>query len=123
MPKIGNLAELRKIKESASDEIAARNEGKTRVIVGLGTCGISAGARTVMQAIMEELRRRSLPGVTVETTGCIGMCQNEPMVDVIRDGASRISYGKVKPSDAARIVTEHIVNGQIVQDLVVGQVW
>ncbi|MDR1874802.1 MAG: (2Fe-2S) ferredoxin domain-containing protein [Synergistaceae bacterium] len=121
MPKITSLADLRKIKESASDQTAARSEGKTRVIVGLGTCGIAAGARVVMQALMEELQKRSLLSVSVETTGCIGMCQNEPLVDVIRDGASRITYGRVKPEDAARIVVDHIVNGQIVQDLVIGR--
>ena len=121
MPKITNLADLRKIKETAADQTAARSEGRTRVIVGLGTCGIAAGARAVMQALMEELQKRSLSSVTVETTGCIGMCQSEPLVDVIREGNSRITYGRVKPSDAARIVTDHIVNGQIVQDLLIGR--
>ena len=121
MAKIGSLADLRKIKESASDQTAARSEGRTRVIIGLGTCGIAAGARAVMQALMEELQKRSISGVTVETTGCIGMCQSEPLIDVIREGASRITYGRVKPSDAARIVADHIVNGQIVQDLVIGR--
>ena len=117
MAKIESLADLRKIKESAAARMAARGEGKTRVIVGLDTCGIAAGARLVMQAIMEELQKQSLPGVTVETTGCIGMCRSEPLVDVIREGAPRITYGRVKPSDAARIVADHIVNGQSVQEL------
>ena len=121
MPKITNLADLRKIKETAADQTAARSEGRTRVIVGLGTCGIAAGARAVMQALMEELQKRSLSDVTVETTGCIGMCQEEPLVDVIREGSSRITYGRVKPVDAARIVVDHIVNGQIVQDLLIGR--
>ncbi|MDR3231561.1 MAG: (2Fe-2S) ferredoxin domain-containing protein [Synergistaceae bacterium] len=121
MPKVTSLADLRKIKEAASDQTAARSEGRTRIIVGLGTCGIAAGARTVMQALMEELQKRSLNSVSVETTGCIGMCQNEPLVDVIREGTSRITYGRVKPSDAARIVVDHIVNGQIVQDIVIGR--
>jgi NADP-reducing hydrogenase subunit HndB len=120
MPKIGSLADLRKIKESATDQTAARSEGKTRIIVGLGTCGIAAGARSVMQALMEALQKRSRNDVSVETTGCIGMCQNEPLVDVIKDG-TRITYGRVKPVDAARIVADHIVNGQIVQDLVIGR--
>lgn len=121
MAKISSLADLRKIKESAADQTAARSEGRTRIIVGLGTCGIAAGAREVMQALMEELQKRSLGSVTVETTGCIGMCQQEPLVDVIREGTSRITYGRVKPSDSARIVVDHIVNGQIVQDLVIGR--
>ena len=119
MPKIGNLAELRRIKETAAYRIAARSEGRTRVIVGLGTCGIAAGARDTMLAFMEELQKQSLIGVTVETTDCVGMCQSEPLVDVIRDDAPRVMYGRVKPSDAARIVADHIVNGRIVQDLLV----
>jgi len=121
VPKITNLADLRKIKETAADQTSARSEGRTRVIVGLGTCGIAAGARTVMQALMEELQKRSLSEVTVETTGCIGMCQSEPLVDVIRAGSSRITYGRVKPEDAARIVADHIVNDRIVQDLLIGR--
>ena len=121
MAKIGNLADLRKIKESAADQTAARSSGRTRVIVGLGTCGISAGARGVMQAFMEELQKRSLASVTVETTGCIGMCRNEPLVDVIREGAPRVTYGRLKPSDAARVIDEYIIKGQIVKDLVIAQ--
>ena len=122
MAKIGSLADLRKIKESAADQTAARSRGRTRVIVGLGTCGIAAGARSVMLAFMEELQKRSLPDVTVETTGCIGMCKCEPLVDVIREGASRITYGRLKPSDAARVIDDYIINGQIVQELVIGQI-
>ena len=121
MAKIGNLADLRKIKESALVRLAARSEGKTCVMVGLGTCGIAAGARLVMQAFMEELRKRSLNDVTVETIGCAGMCGNEPLVDVVREGAPRISYGRVKPSDVARIVADHIVDGKVVQDLLIEQ--
>lgn len=121
MAKITNLSELRKIKEAASDQTSARSEGRTRVIVGLGTCGIAAGARNVMQAIMEELQKRGLKEVSVETTGCIGMCEKEPLVDIIREGQSRITYGHVKPEDAARIVSGPVVNGTVVEDLLVGR--
>jgi NADP-reducing hydrogenase subunit HndB len=121
MVKITNLADLRKIKETASDQTSARSEKRTRVIVGLGTCGIAAGARKVMQALMEELQKRGIKDVSIETTGCIGMCQKEPLVDVIREGQPRISYGPVKVEDAARIVSNHIVNGNIIEDILVGQ--
>jgi NADP-reducing hydrogenase subunit HndB len=121
MAKITNLADLRKIKESASDQTSARSEGRTRVIVGLGTCGIAAGARNVMQAIMKELQIRGIKDVTVETTGCIGMCQKEPLIDIIREGEPRITYGSVKVEDAARIVSSHIVNGNILPDILVGR--
>ena len=121
MPKITNLADLRKIKESASDQTSARSEGRTRVIVGLGTCGIAAGARSVMQAIMEELQKRGIKDVSIETTGCIGMCQKEPLVDIIREGQPRITYGPVKVEDASRLVSSHIVNGSILEDILVGR--
>ena len=121
MAKITNLNDLRKIKEAASDQTSARSEGRTRIIVGLGTCGIAAGARNVMKAIIEELQKRGVKDVSVETTGCIGMCQKEPLVDVIREGQSRITYGPVKVEDASRIVSNHIVNGNIIEDILVGR--
>ncbi len=121
MPKITSLEDLRKIKEQAKDLTSARSGGKTRIIVGMGTCGIAAGARDVMTAILAELDKRGLKEVTVETTGCIGMCQKEPLVDVIRPGEPRITYGNVEPKDAARIVVEHLVNGNVVEDKVVGR--
>jgi len=121
LPKITSLEDLRKIKEQAKDLTSARSGGKTRIIVGMGTCGIAAGARDVMTAILAELDKRGLKEVTVETTGCIGMCQKEPLVDVIRPGEPRITYGNVEPKDAARIVAEHLVNGNVVEDKVVGR--
>jgi NADP-reducing hydrogenase subunit HndB len=87
----------------------------------MGTCGIAAGARDVMTAILAELDKRGLKDVTVEKTGCIGMCQKEPLVDIIRPGEPRITYGNVEPKDVARIVAEHLVNGNVVEDKVVGR--
>jgi NADP-reducing hydrogenase subunit HndB len=121
MPKITSLEDLKRIKETARDQTSARSEGKTRIIVGLGTCGIAAGGRAVMQAVLDELAKRGLRDVSVETTGCIGMCQNEPLLDVIRPGEGRITYGNVKPEDVPRIVGEHLVNGRIVEDRVIGR--
>ncbi|MGC9490469.1 MAG: (2Fe-2S) ferredoxin domain-containing protein [Thermovirgaceae bacterium] len=121
MPKITSLEDLRKIKEQAKDLTSARSGGKTRIIVGMGTCGIAAGARDVMTAILAELDKRGLKDVTVETTGCIGMCQKEPLVDIIRPGEPRITYGNVEPKDVARIVAEHLVNGNVVEDKVIGR--
>jgi NADP-reducing hydrogenase subunit HndB len=121
MPKIRNLEDLRKIKESAKDLTAARSGGRTRIIVGMGTCGIAAGAREVMTAILAELEKRGIKDVAVETTGCIGMCQFEPLVDVIRPGEPRITYGNVSPEDVPRIVAEHLINGNVVADKVIGR--
>jgi NADP-reducing hydrogenase subunit HndB len=121
MPKITSLDDLRKIKENASDLTAARSQGKTRIIIGMGTCGIAAGAREIMQNVLVELEKRGLKGVSVETTGCIGMCQQEPLLDVIRPGEPRITYGRLTVADVPRIVAEHVVNGNIVEDRVIGR--
>jgi NADP-reducing hydrogenase subunit HndB len=121
LEKIRSLEDLRRIKEQSKDLTAARSGGKTRIIVGMGTCGIAAGAREVMTVILEELDKKGLKEVAVETTGCIGMCQKEPLVDVIRPGEPRITYGDVGPDDVVRIITEHLVNGRIVEDKVIGQ--
>jgi NADP-reducing hydrogenase subunit HndB len=121
LPRIKSLEDLKKIKENAKDLTSARSEGKTRVVIGMGTCGIAAGARKVMDAVLAELDKRGLHDVTVETTGCIGMCQQEPLLDVIRAGQGRITYGKVEPEDVPRIIADHVVNGTIVQDKVIGR--
>ncbi len=121
MPKIRNLEDLRKIRESAKDLTAARSGGRTHIIVGMGTCGIAAGAREVMTAILAELEKRGIKDVAVETTGCIGMCQFEPLVDVIRPGEPRITYGNVSPEDVPRIIAEHLINGNVVADKVIGR--
>lgn len=121
MAKITSLDDLRKIKENASDLTAARSQGRTRVIVGMGTCGIAAGAREIMQAMLAELDKRGLSDVSVETTGCIGMCQQEPLLDIIRPGEPRITYGRLTVADVARLVAEHLVNGNVVEDKVIGR--
>jgi NADP-reducing hydrogenase subunit HndB len=87
----------------------------------MGTCGIAAGAREIMNEIMKELQKRGIKDVSVQTTGCIGMCQKEPLVDVIISGKERITYGNVSREDVQRIIAEHVVNGRIVEDLAVGR--
>jgi NADP-reducing hydrogenase subunit HndB len=119
--QIKSLDDLRKIKENAKREASARHESGTQVIVGMGTCGIAAGARVVMTAIMDELARRGIKNVSVLQTGCIGMCQKEPLVDIVRPGEPRVTYGNVKPDDVPRIISEHLVNGRVVSDLVVAK--
>jgi NADP-reducing hydrogenase subunit HndB len=117
--KIRSLAELKKIKEAASAQAKTRAKGKTRVVVKLGTCGLAADARTVVQALTDEVQKYDLDDVVVETEECSSPCQGAPFVDIILNGAPRVTYGRVKPSQAVRIVDEHIVNGQIVRDLVI----
>ncbi|KRT34852.1 MAG: (2Fe-2S) ferredoxin domain-containing protein [Acetomicrobium sp.] len=121
MPKIKNLDDLRKIKEESKDLTSARSGGKKKIIVGMGTCGIAAGAREVLTAILTELDKRGIKDVAVETTGCIGMCQYEPLVDIIRPGEPRVTYGNIKPEDVSRIIAEHMINGNIVWEKVIGR--
>ena len=121
MPKINNLEELRKLRDKSISETAARKEGKFRVIIGLGTCGIAAGGRKIMEAAMEEIAKRGLKDVSVETTGCIGMCQNEPLMDIVRPGEPRVTYGNLKPEDVPRIIADHLVNGNVVEEKVIGR--
>jgi NADP-reducing hydrogenase subunit HndB len=87
----------------------------------MGTCGIAAGAREVMQAVLAELDKRGLKDGSVETTGCIGMCQQEPLLDIIRPGEPRITYGNLSAADVPRIVAEHLVTGNVVEEKVIGR--
>ena len=105
-------------------QVDLRNEAhaSTRVVVGMATCGIAAGARPVLNAFTEEIARRNLKGVTVSQTGCIGMCQYEPIVEVFVPGKEKVTYVQVSPEKAARIVADHIVNGNVVAEYTVGSI-
>ncbi|MCD8198817.1 MAG: (2Fe-2S) ferredoxin domain-containing protein [Phascolarctobacterium sp.] len=116
------LADLHALRDKLKADIKLRKDEGTIIIVGMGTCGIAAGAREVMSAILDELAARKLNDVQVRQTGCIGMCEKEVLVDVIRPGEPRITYGKVKPEDVKKIIADHVVNGRIVEDLVVGKI-
>ena len=118
-----SLAELEAIRKATISRINVRTEEKgetTRVVVGMATCGIAAGARPVMLAFMDEIQKRQLPHVTVSQTGCVGMCRLEPMVDIIVPGKEKVTYVHVKPEMVPRIVAEHIVNGRPVQEYTIG---
>jgi NADP-reducing hydrogenase subunit HndB len=117
--RIRSLAELRKIKEAASAQGKMRTKGKTRVVVKLGTCGLAAEARTVVEALTEEVQKRELDDVVVEMKDCSRLCRGAPFVDIIRHDAPRVTYAHMKPSHAFRVVDEHIVNGKVVRDLAV----
>ena len=118
-----SLAELEAIRKATISRINVRTEEKgetTRVVIGMATCGIAAGARPVMLAFMDEIQKRQLAHVTVSQTGCVGMCRLEPMVDVIVPGHEKVTYVHVKPDMVPRIVAEHIVNGRPVQEFTIG---
>ncbi len=116
-----SLEELRELRAELEKEISARNsEGKPKIIIGMGTCGIAAGARDILQAVTQELRKRNLDVITTQT-GCIGMCEQEPLMDVQLPGQDRITYGKLTARDVERIVVEHLINGNVVAELAVAR--
>ena len=119
-----SLAELNAIRDKAKAAMNVRedNEDVTRVLVGMATCGIAAGAKPVLNALVEEIARRNLQHVTVSQTGCIGMCQYEPIVEVLEPGKEKVTYVKVSPDKVARIVSEHLVNGNPVAEFTVGAI-
>ena len=98
----------------------SRDPADTRIIVGLGTCGIAAGAREVMQAILKELHERRIEA-HVETVGCIGLCAREPLVDIEQAGQPRVSYGNMTPEKVPRLIEEHLTQGRVVEEWVVGR--
>lgn len=116
-----SIAELQAIREKARERMAVRDGSHdgTRVVVGMATCGIAAGARPVLNAFVDEIAKRHLEHVAVVQTGCIGMCQFEPIVEVLAPGKEKVTYGKVTPEMVAKIVTDHLVNGNPVAEYTV----
>ena len=119
-----SIAELEAIRQKTLERVAYRKDADEdiRVVVGMATCGIAAGARPVMLAFMDEIKKRNLNNVTVSQTGCIGMCRLEPMVDVFMPGKEKVTYVKLNADMVPRIVTEHIVNGNPVAEYTIGAV-
>ena len=109
--------ELQALRERAKAAIAVRDsQGGPRVVIAMGTCGIGAGAREVLSALLEELAARGLNDVTVSQTGCKGLCDKEPVVEVHMPEMPTVTYGLVTPQIMRRIVADQIVNGQIVTE-------
>ena len=118
-----SLAELQAIREKTLNRINLRKEDEnaaTRVVIGMATCGIAAGARPVMLSFMDEIQKRGLQHVTVSQTGCVGMCRLEPMVDVYVPGQEKVTYVHMTPEKVGRVVAEHIVNGRPVTEYTIG---
>ncbi len=118
------LEELLAIKAKAQANITTREtkdgaEDITRIVVGMATCGIAAGARPVLNGFVDEIAKRNLQHVTVSQTGCIGMCQYEPIVEVFAPGKEKVTYIKMTPEKIARVVADHIVNGNPVTEYTV----
>jgi len=120
MARLKNVEELKKLRTEALKDIMVRTQTGTRIIVGMGTCGIAAGAREVMNAILKELEARKIEA-HVETVGCVGMCAKEPLVDIDQAGKSRIRYANIAPENVPRLIEEHLVKGNVIQEWAIGR--
>lgn len=111
-----SLEELRAIREKMQGNIGFRSENSndTRVVVGMATCGIASGARPVLTTLSDEVQKRQLEHVKVSQTGCIGLCQYEPIVEIYEPGKEKVTYVKVNPEKALDILEQHVIRGQVI---------
>ena len=117
-----SLAELQAIKDKMKDRVVLREgTGDIRVVVGMATCGIAAGARPVLNAFVEGVNKEGLEdSVSVTQTGCIGICQYEPVVEIFEAGKEKVTYVKMTPEKAKEVVEKHLKGGQIVTEYTIG---
>ena len=113
-----SLEELKAIRERMQGQVGVRSadSSDTRVVVGMATCGIASGARPVLNTLVSEVNEKKLENVTVTQTGCIGLCQFEPIVEVYEPGQEKVTYIKVNPEKAKEIVEKHLIKGQKVEE-------
>ncbi|MBQ8944890.1 MAG: (2Fe-2S) ferredoxin domain-containing protein [Clostridia bacterium] len=117
-----SLAELQAIKDKMKNKVVLREgTGEIRVVVGMATCGIAAGARPVLNAFVEGVNKEDLSDkVTVSQTGCIGICQYEPVVEVFEAGKEKVTYVKMNAEKAAEVIESHLKNGNVVEKYTIG---
>lgn len=117
-----SLAELAELREKMKSEVSMRHDATddTRVLVGMATCGIAAGARPVLAAFVEEVNKRQVKNIMVTQTGCIGICKLEPVVEIVIPGQEKVTYVKMTAEKAKRVVAEHLVNGKVVTEYTIG---
>lgn len=114
-----SLEELKKIKEKKSAEANLRQEAgdKTRVLVGMATCGIASGARPVLTTLFDEVQKRGAADkIMVTQTGCIGLCQYEPIVEVMEPGKPKVTYIHMSPEKAVEVVNRHLLGGHVITE-------
>jgi len=119
-----SLEELKAIREKVQGTIGMRYEGEeqVRVVVGMATCGIASGARPVLSALATEIQKQNLGHINVTQTGCIGLCEYEPVVEVIEPGKDKVTYVKMTPEKALEVLEMHLKGGQVVTKYTVGAV-
>ncbi len=119
-----SLEELMALRDAAKLNMTTRDGSTeaTRIVVGMATCGIAAGARPVMNKFVEEITKRNIQHVTVAQTGCIGMCQYEPIAEVLVPGQEKVTYVQLNEEKVAKIIVDHIVNGKPVAEYTIGAI-
>lgn len=117
-----SLEELRAIREKMQGKVGVRaeSEDQTRVIVGMATCGIASGARPVLTALSDAVQEQSLSNINVTQTGCIGLCQYEPIIEVMEPGKEKVTYVKMTPEKAMEVLRMHLLDGQVVTKYTLG---
>jgi len=121
MTRLENCEELRKMRTAVRKNQKIRADTRTKIVIGMGTCGVAAGAQETRDAVVEQLQKRGMD-VDVATVGCIGMCSKEPLVDIQQAGMPRITYCNVHPDMVPRLIDEHLLEGSVVEEWVMGRV-
>ena len=119
-----SLEELKAIREKMQGQVGVRaeNENGTRVVVGMATCGIASGARPVLNELVKQVNDRKLSDVAVTQTGCIGLCQYEPIVEVYKPGEEKVTYVKMTADKAVEVLEKHVLGGTVVEDYTLNKI-
>jgi len=120
MPKLRSLKELDSLREELQKDVVMRTHLETRIIVGMGSCSISTGSREVLDAIMKELAKKGIVA-DVKTVGCIGMCEKEPLVNIVQGDEPMVTYAHVTPQMVPRMIEEHLIQGKVIQEWVLAR--
>ncbi len=117
-----SLAELKALRDKMQNTVNLREntEGDKRIVVGMATCGIAAGARPVLSAFVDKVAEKKIQNITVTQTGCIGICQYEPVVEVYENGKDKVTYVKMTAEKAAEVIEKHIIGGNVVTEYTIG---
>ena len=118
-----SLEELKAIREMMQGQMGLRNEShnRTRIVVGMATCGIASGARPVLNALSDAVQTKGLTNVAVVQTGCIGLCQYEPIIEVLEPDKEKVTYVKMTAEKALEVIDQHIIRGQVIKKYTISE--
>ena len=119
-----SLEELKALRDKMQGSVTLRNESEanTRVVVGMATCGIASGARPVLTALSNAVAEKKIEDCAVTQTGCIGLCQYEPIVEVFQPGKEKVTYVKMTPEKALEVVDKHLIGGNVITEYTIGAI-